>query len=169
MSFFYKVISRILIKKLASNFKGTVVIKLPDNSKFIIGNNKNSPFIHIKKNFFFLRILYGGVSAVGYGYYKGEWYTNDLSYIIKLGLVNLKTIKGLKIQKSFFNKIKDLFFSYRSNTIKKSKKQISFHYDLGNDFYSKWLDKTMTYSSGIFNSKKISLENAQENKYKNIL
>ena len=61
-----------------------------------------------------------------------------------------------------------MFLLDRENTITKSKKQISFHYDLGNKFYSYWLDKTMTYSSAIFNNKNISLETAQINKYKSL-
>ena len=46
-----------------------------------------------------------------------------------------------------------------------AKKNIVSHYDLGNDFYKLWLDKTMTYSSGIFNNSNETLEQAQLNKY----
>ena len=168
MSFFYKVVSRIILRKLTSNFQGNLIIKFPDKSKYIIGNKKNGPYFHILNNFFLLRVLLNGVSAIGYGYYKGEWKTNNLSYIVRLGLINIKTIKTLKIKESFLYKIKKVFLLDRENTITKSKKQISFHYDLGNKFYSYWLDKTMTYSSAIFNNKNISLETAQINKYKSL-
>ena len=56
---------------------------------------------------------------------------------------------------------------FETNTIKKSKSQISFHYDLGNNFYNLWLDTSMTYSSAIFKNSK-TLEEAQYNKYKNL-
>src|SRR5262249_55873769 len=56
----------------------------------------------------------------------------------------------------------------RSNTRKGSKKNILAHYDLGNDFYSRWLDRTMTYSSAIFSSPEESLEDAQLAKYRAI-
>ena len=51
----------------------------------------------------------------------------------------------------------------------RSKKNISLHYDLGNDFFSTWLDKSLTYSCGIFNSSKETLEQAQINKYNKII
>jgi len=54
------------------------------------------------------------------------------------------------------------------NTKSKSKKNISHHYDLGNDFYKHWLDKSMTYSSAIFSSSSTDLFQAQINKYKQI-
>jgi cyclopropane-fatty-acyl-phospholipid synthase len=68
----------------------------------------------------------------------------------------------ISILKYFFNKISHL---RNRNTKIQSKKNISYHYDLGNDFYSFWLDKTMTYSSAIFSSKSESLEEAQVRKY----
>ncbi|MBT6272006.1 MAG: class I SAM-dependent methyltransferase, partial [Rhodobacteraceae bacterium] len=52
---------------------------------------------------------------------------------------------------------------------KQAKKNISYHYDLGNDFYSLWLDKSMTYSSAYFKKDSETLEKAQENKYASII
>ena len=54
------------------------------------------------------------------------------------------------------------------NTKKGSKKNIQYHYDLGNEFYKSWLDETMTYSSAIFKTKTQSLQSAQINKYKSL-
>ena len=54
------------------------------------------------------------------------------------------------------------------NTKRKSKENIAKHYDLGNEFFSLWLDKTLTYSSAIFEDKQNDLENAQLNKYKKL-
>jgi cyclopropane-fatty-acyl-phospholipid synthase len=56
-----------------------------------------------------------------------------------------------------------------TNNIKNSKKNIEFHYDIGNDFYKLWLDDTMTYSCGYFKSKDDSLTQAQKNKVEHIL
>ena len=55
------------------------------------------------------------------------------------------------------------------NNIKNSKKNIEFHYDVGNDFYKLWLDDTMTYSCGYFKSQNDSLTDAQKNKVDHIL
>ncbi len=169
MSFFYRIISQMILKKLLINFRGNLIIIFPNKSRYILGKGNSPTYVHIKNNFFLIRVLINGVSAIGYGYYKGEWVTNNLSYVVKLGLKNINTIKSLKIKQRFFYKIKKLFALESSNTITKSKKQISFHYDLGNLFYSFWLDKSMTYSSAIFNKKNISLESAQDNKYKSLV
>jgi cyclopropane-fatty-acyl-phospholipid synthase len=158
-----------ILKKLLINFRGNLIIILPNKSSYILGKGNSPTYFHIKNNFFLIRVLINGVSAIGYGYYKGEWVTNNLSYVVKLGLKNIDTIKSLKIKKLFFYEMKKLFSLESSNTITKSKKQISYHYDLGNVFYSLWLDKSMTYSSAIFNKKNISLESAQDNKYKSLV
>ena len=56
-----------------------------------------------------------------------------------------------------------------TNNIKNSKKNIEFHYDIGNDFYKLWLDDTMTYSCGYFKSKDDTLTTAQKNKVEHII
>ena len=66
---------------------------------------------------------------------------------------------------NFFNLIKNFFIK---NTKIKSKENISKHYDLGNEFFSLWLDNTLTYSSAIFDNQKNNLEAAQLNKYKKL-
>jgi cyclopropane-fatty-acyl-phospholipid synthase len=58
---------------------------------------------------------------------------------------------------------------FRKNTYNGSKKNIQYHYDLGNDFYQLWLDETMTYSSALFDGENVNLSAAQKNKYQRIL
>ena len=60
-------------------------------------------------------------------------------------------------------------FWFQSNSKRQALKNISHHYDLGNDFYSLWLDDTMTYSSALFNTGQESLENAQIAKYASMI
>ncbi|MEO0498304.1 MAG: cyclopropane-fatty-acyl-phospholipid synthase family protein, partial [Pseudomonadota bacterium] len=54
------------------------------------------------------------------------------------------------------------------NTKSGSKRNISAHYDLGNEFYKLWLDDTMTYSSALYDAQALSLEEAQNNKYRKL-
>ena len=164
-----KIIIKLILKKLAKKFAGNLVIIFPDDSRYILGENNKAPKFKISNYFLFLRILFSGTSGIGYGYSKGEWSTNNLSYIIELGIKNLVNIKSLKMNINFFLRIKKIFSLFFSNTISKSKRQISFHYDLGNNFYKCWLDKTMTYSSAIFSKKKQSLQIAQKNKYESLV
>ena len=71
----------------------------------------------------------------------------------------------ISILKYFFNKFSH---SKNKNSQDQAKKNISYHYDLGNEFYSYWLDKSMTYSSAIFSKPTDNLEIAQKNKYKKL-
>lgn len=83
-----------------------------------------------------------------------------------------KVIESLYNNKESFlrnsNKYSSLL-KMATNNIKNSKKNIEFHYDIGNDFYKLWLDDTMTYSCGYFKSKDDSLIQAQKNKVEHIL
>ena len=78
-------------------------------------------------------------------------------------------IRSFSVTKRFMISVQSLRNFIQNNTIAKSKKQISMHYDLGNNFYEKWLDKSMTYSSGIFNDNNTTLYSAQKNKYKSLI
>jgi hypothetical protein len=69
----------------------------------------------------------------------------------------------LKFLKNLFKNI------FASNTKNKSKKYISKHYDLGNEFFSIWLDETLTYSSAIYDKPTDNLSNAQINKYNKLI
>lgn len=101
-------------------------------------------------------------------YIEENWDTKNLTDFLEWGAKNFhefsKFIRGkwyiiLQLRlKHFFNR----------NTKNGSQKNISFHYDLGNNFYKTWLDKSMTYSSAIFKESKDDLYKAQINKYKNL-
>lgn len=76
-----------------------------------------------------------------------------------------------KNKQSFLNQHKFLnkLLKLKGTSLKKQKEDISYHYDLGNDFYSLWLDKSMTYSCAYFKRKDCSLEQAQDSKLEYIL
>ena len=98
-----------------------------------------------------------------------DFYTSNLTDLIELSAKNINLIYSfsgsLKIQKikNFLKKL----FAY--NTKAKSLDYISKHYDLGNEFFSLWLDKTLTYSSAIYKNQNDDLETAQQNKYQQLI
>jgi len=165
----YKMFTIYLLNKISDNFSGNLKVVFPDQTAFYLGKKSCNYCIYIKSYLFLFRILFQGISSIGYSYYKGEWETNNLSYVIRLGLTNIKLIGKLKYNKYNYLQFKKLLFLQASNSISKSKKQISYHYDLGNNFYKCWLDKSMTYSSAIFKNRNLSLEKAQINKYKSLI
>ena len=98
-----------------------------------------------------------------------DFYTSNLTNLIEISAKNIELVYSfsgsLKIKK-----IKNFFKSmFASNTKSKSLHYISKHYDLGNNFFSKWLDKTLTYSSAVYENENDSLEIAQKNKYQKLI
>jgi cyclopropane-fatty-acyl-phospholipid synthase len=99
---------------------------------------------------------------------KDFFITNNLSDLIELTAKNINIIYKFSgiFDLPFINFIKNKIIK---NTKNRSKENIAKHYDLGNDFFSLWLDKTLTYSSAIFNDPKQDLFNAQNNKYQKLI
>ena len=104
----------------------------------------------------------------------GEWITPDLKKVFLWAIANLNESGLLSGSESktktigVFSAPNKIYHYFRENSIKGSKDNISFHYDLGNDFYKLWLDETMTYSCGLFKSEDDSLKQSQLNKYQRI-
>ncbi len=125
--------------------------------------------ISIKDSSFFKDILFRGELGFADSYINNKWETSNLTNLLKILLKNQQIKKknwANNYLSSFIEKIK---FIFKSNSISQAKKNIHYHYDLGNKFYSFWLDPSMTYSSGIFNNNEDDLLRAQKNKYDNII
>lgn len=110
------------------------------------------------------RLLAGGDIAFAEAYVDGDWSSPDLPALLELAAVNMAEIEhaisGL-LPVRLFNRARHLA---RANSRRGSRKNIAFHYDLGNDFYRLWLDPGMIYSSALYRSDTETLEQAQENK-----
>ena len=113
-------------------------------------------------------LIKSGSIGLGESYMNNFFSTNNLSDLIELTARNIEIIHkfsgvfDLPIINFFKNKI-------ITNTKNRSKKNIAKHYDLGNDFFSLWLDKTLTYSSAIFDHPQQDLSQAQNNKYQKLI
>ena len=102
-------------------------------------------------------------------YMKGDWDTDNLSDFLYWATLNLETLSAHIEANRFvqlFNRLRHLT---RRNSQRGSRRNISAHYDLGNDFYQLWLDSTMTYSSAVFTDENDTLEQAQSQKYEQLL
>ena len=114
------------------------------------------------------RIMSRGDIALGEDYVDGAWDTDDIEKLVSLFLMNAL---GEYASGSLFNRLALMIQDriVRRNSVSGAKRNIEAHYDVGNDFYSLWLDKSMTYSSGLFGDTAKALEDAQRNKYERIL
>ena len=107
------------------------------------------------------RLATGGDLGFAESYMDGDWSSPDLTALIELASVNTPALQRLTKGFSVIRAIYRLSHLMRANTRKGSRRNIAFHYDLGNDFYALWLDQSMTYSSGIFTAPELTLEGAQ--------
>jgi len=101
-------------------------------------------------------------------YIESNWESSNLSDFLEWGAKNFHEFSKYIRGKWFIILYLRLKHYLNRNSKIGSKKNISFHYDLGNSFYEKWLDKSMTYSSGMFKKESDDLYNAQLNKYRNL-
>lgn len=121
--------------------------------------------IEVKNPGFYARLLKGGSIAAGEAYMEGWWDSPDLTKLMELMALNLKTLDSIEGQSSFISRISyQLGHWFNRNTEKNAAKNISAHYDLSNELYQTFLDQEMLYSAAVFSSAADSLEQAQINK-----
>ena len=161
---------KIVFSSLKLIKKGYLILTNYDDEKYLFGDpsQKLKVKIKINKPGLTYQIVKSGSTGLAEAYMRGDFETDDLTNLIELTAKNIKLVykfSGL-LDFSLFNKIKNFLLK---NNKSRSKKNISKHYDLGNEFFSLWLDPTLTYSSAIFDQKDNDLEKAQINKYKKLV
>jgi cyclopropane-fatty-acyl-phospholipid synthase len=115
------------------------------------------------------RVMARGDIGLGEEYIAGSWDTNSVEKLVSLFLLNLDHFSDFS-DGNILNRIGFVIHNalVRRNSVSGSARNIKDHYDVGNDFYSLWLDKSMTYSSALYNGSD-ELYRAQQNKYERIL
>ena len=153
-----------LVGKLNS---GRVDFILPDGRRFRAEGSKPGPVAEVTINNpdVFARLVREGDLGFCDAYLDGWWTTPDLQAFMDFIHADNDDMydgfPGMALVRAW----EKARFWFQSNTKRQALKNISYHYDLGNDFYSLWLDETMTYSSALFNTSQESLEKAQIAKY----
>ena len=165
-----KISDKLVFNFLSKIDYGYLQIKTFDGEILKFGNPEEplSANIIIKKPNFNYNLIRGGSIGFAECYMRGEFETDDLSNLIELTARNIKIIhrfSGL-LDVPVINYIKNKIIK---NTKSRSKENIAKHYDLGNEFFSLWLDDTLTYSSAIFNEHSKNLAEAQNNKYQKLI
>jgi cyclopropane-fatty-acyl-phospholipid synthase len=116
----------------------------------------------------FRRLLAGGPMAFAECYIEGLWDTPDLAALLKLLHRNESSLRTHHIGSLLVRLLNRRYHRSRDNDRGGSRRNIAYHYDLGNDFYRSWLDRGMTYSAALFRDPHMSLEEAQTEKYRTI-
>jgi cyclopropane-fatty-acyl-phospholipid synthase len=150
---------------------GRVDFVLPDGRTFRADGAKPGPVaeLRIHNNDLFARLIREGDLGFCDAYLDEWWSTPDLQAFMDLVHADNEDIydgfPGMGLVRVF----EQFRFWLQRNHKTQARKNISYHYDLGNDFYGLWLDDTMTYSSAIFGTGQESLEKAQTAKYKSMV
>jgi cyclopropane-fatty-acyl-phospholipid synthase len=150
---------------------GRVDFVLPDGRRFRAEGKSSGPVAEVTINNpeVFARLIREGDLGFSDAYLDGWWTTPDLQTFMDFIHADNDDMydgfSGIAIVRAW----EKARFWFQSNSKRQALKNISHHYDLGNDFYSLWLDDTMTYSSALFNTGQESLENAQIAKYASMI
>jgi len=166
-----KIAENFILNKLKSIKGGSLNLKNYNQEIKIFGESNGivKADIDVHNPKFYFNILKGGSTGLAECYVRDEFTTSDLTSLIELTARNIDLthrfsgILRIKLLKNLFKNV------FASNTKSKSKEHISKHYDLGNEFFSIWLDKTLTYSSAIYEKPTDNLSNAQINKYNKLI
>jgi cyclopropane-fatty-acyl-phospholipid synthase len=148
--------------------RGTLTAQLPDGRVILVGGNGPGPDAHVELRNWRLpgRAFAGGTIGVAESYMDGDWDSRDVTTFLELFVVNQETGEEVAGGANWLlTAIQRIRHWLNENTRTGSKRNISYHYDLGNDFYRLWLDGSMTYSSALFRTGQESLEHAQRAKY----
>lgn len=118
---------------------------------------------------FYTDMAFGGSIGAGEAYMAGFWSADDLTMLVRIIVLNRRVLMDIEGGlAAFAQPLHWLMHTLRKNTQEGSRKNISAHYDLGNEFYSLWLDRSMTYSCNIFERDQATLEEAATEKYDRI-
>ncbi|MFL6758617.1 class I SAM-dependent methyltransferase [Sphingomonas sp.] len=150
---------------------GGVEATLPRGEQRLLGFHAKGPkaVVHLSSWLALVRLATSG----SVGWYKawtlGEWSSPDPVAVFELFAVNAVPLGNVGRAKGPFRWLNALAHRLRDNAPAKARRNIAAHYDLGNDFYSAWLDATMTYSCARFASPGDTLEEAQLRKVRTLL
>ncbi|WP_315832632.1 cyclopropane-fatty-acyl-phospholipid synthase family protein [Bradyrhizobium prioriisuperbiae] len=150
--------------------RGTLDVTLPDGRQVRFGGMEPGPAaaMTIYDYAFAWRLLNGGDIGIAEAYLRREWDTPDLTQFLYIFCVNHDLIQAMLGNKPLMRFVQAIRHWFNRNTPTQSRRNIHAHYDIGNSFYSAWLDPSMTYSSALFEDGANDLTAAQHNKYRRL-
>jgi len=153
---------------------GSIETSLPDGRVRLLGGRAPGPAAVVKLVSWRALLRLATRGSVGWyiGWSRGEWSSPDPVALFELFVLNRNTLGNAGRASGLWRRLQRVWHRLRENDRAGARRNIEFHYDLGNDFYSLWLDSTMSYSSALFArpmSEAESLEVAQQSKLEAIL
>ncbi len=149
---------------------GDLTVVLPDGQALrYLGEHPGKHGILVVRDYKFAsRILSHGTTGMGEAYMEGMWDSPDLPIFLEVVARNAEYMREYFHGQGWARFLAKFLHFLNRNSKSGAKKNIEYHYDLGNAFYRRWLDPTMTYSSAKFATPDQSLDQAQWNKYRSL-
>jgi cyclopropane-fatty-acyl-phospholipid synthase len=174
MAFTDKFFRKLVIDAFSRARRGELKLTMPGGASRLfggLGKELQAELTVLDDNFYRRCVLFGPIGFAE-SYLAGEWETDDLTRTLAWFILNGDYLAGIRTKDSrtpgafdLLGLINRIGHALRPNSKKKSRDNISEHYDLGNDFFSLWLDPTMTYSSAYYDPPDLSMEDAQRKKW----
>ncbi|MBO6771336.1 MULTISPECIES: cyclopropane-fatty-acyl-phospholipid synthase family protein [unclassified Thalassospira] len=163
---------KVMLRRVLSHLQfGRLTIVLPDNDHLHFTGDQETDLqaaIHIHDWQAIRKLATGGDVAFAEAYMDGSWSSPDITRLMRVAMLNENIVRA-RLAGGFLSRmVARLGHLRNANTLEGSRRNIAYHYDLGNEFYSAWLDPGMTYSSGYYSSPDMSLDGAQTAKYQRI-
>ena len=165
------VAERILLRGASRIRGGCLTVVMPDGRRRVFGDRTSTRRgeIHVHDRSAALRLLLHGETGAGEAYVDGLWSSPDLEALIELAAVERSALAmNAGRWRLPFELPRRMAHRARRNSRAQARRNISAHYDLGNDFYQLFLDESLTYSSAVFETPDQSLADAQLAKYRRI-
>jgi cyclopropane-fatty-acyl-phospholipid synthase len=163
LSLLERLARKLVLKSLASLKYGQLNIS-EGNQVWTFGTHKDQEphaTIRIERACMWDRVAFGGTVGAAESYMDSDWSSDNLVDVVRIFCGNREMMSGFEGGLALLKwPFLQAYHALRRDTIAGSRKNISAHYDLGNDFFAAWLDPSMTYSSGIFPSSDASMLSA---------
>jgi cyclopropane-fatty-acyl-phospholipid synthase len=150
--------------------RGTLDVTLLDGRVMRFGGAEPGPAaaMTLHSYGFASRLINSGDIGIAEAYLRGDWDTPDLTQFLYLFCVNHDLIQAMLGDRPLVRFVQTVRHWFNRNTKRQARRNIYAHYDIGNAFYSAWLDPSMTYSSALFEDDTPDLTAAQNNKYRRL-
>jgi len=154
--------------------RGELKVTMPGGARRLFGGlgKELQAELTVRDEGFYRRCVLFGPIGFAESYLAGEWDTPDLTRTLAWFILNGDDLAGIRTKESRANGVFDILgvfnrltHALRPNSRRKSRDNISEHYDLGNEFFKLWLDPTMTYSAAYYEPPDLTLEEAQRKKW----
>ena len=162
---------RAAVRAMARNWMiGSLVFVTPAGGELALRGQRAGPAARlvVRDYRFMRRVLAGGDIGFAEGFMAGEWESPDLSALLEVIALNFNQMRRVTRGNLLLGVANRLRHALRGNSRRGARRNIHAHYDLGNAFYSRWLDPTMTYSSARYERPGQPLADAQRHKYRSL-